>query len=91
MTPIKNNFLNMDIFKLTVNNQTEKIAISDIPALRKAFVFASLVIVIGIALAQSIHGAFLIMPLLVSVGLMFSAMSGWMPLAVIIEKYFLKK
>ena len=79
------------MFKLTVKNQTEKVALADIPALRKSFVVASLMIVIGVALAQSIHGAFLILPLLVSVGLMFTALSGWWPIALLMEKYFVKK
>lgn len=79
------------MFKLTVKNQSEKVALADIPALRKSFAVASLMIVIGIALAQNIHAAFLILPLLVSVGLMFSSLSGWCPMAVIIEKYFVKK
>jgi Protein of unknown function (DUF2892) len=79
------------MFKLTVKNQTEKVALADIPALRKSFAAASLMIVIGVALAQSIHGAFLILPLLVSVGLMFSALAGWCPMALLMEKYFVKK
>lgn len=79
------------MFKLTVKNQTEKIALADIPALRKSFALASLLIVIGVALSQSVHGAFLILPLLVSVGLMFSALSGWCPMALLMEKYFVKK
>ena len=79
------------MFKLTVKNQTEKVALADIPALRKSFALASLMIVIGVALAQSIHGAFLILPLLVSVGLMFTALSGWWPIALLMEKYFVKK
>jgi hypothetical protein len=79
------------MFKLTVNNKSEKVALADIPALRKSFAVASLMIVIGIALAQNIHVAFLMLPLLVSVGLMFSSLSGWCPMAVIMEKYFVKK
>ncbi len=79
------------MFKLTVKNQSEKVMLADIPALRKSFAVASLMIVIGIALAQSLHGAFLILPLLVSVGLMFSSLSGWCPMAVLMEKYFVKK
>jgi Protein of unknown function (DUF2892) len=72
--------------KLTVKNQTEKIAISDIPALRQAFVGASLLIVIGVALAIGGSDGWLILPLLVSVGLMFSALSGWCPMAQLMEK-----
>jgi len=79
------------MFTLTVKNQAEKVALADIPALRKSFAVASLMIVIGIALAQNIHGAFLILPLLVSVGMMFSALSGWCPMAVLMEKFFVKK
>lgn len=79
------------MFKLTVDNQSEKVEIKDIPALRKSFAVASLMIVIGIALAQNIHQAFLFLPLLVSVGLMFTSLSGWCPMAVLMEKYFVKK
>ncbi len=79
------------MFKLTVDNQTEKVELRNIPALRKSFALASLMIVIGIALAQNIHQAFLLLPLLVSVGLMFSSLSGWCPIAVLMEKYFVKK
>ena len=79
------------MFKLTVKNQTEKVDLANIPALRKSFALASLMIVIGVALAQSIHGAFLILPLLVSVSLMFTALRGWCPMALLMEKYFVKK
>lgn len=79
------------MFKLTVKNQIEKVELAHIPALRTSFALASLMIVIGVALAQSVHGAFLVLPLLVSVGLMFSALSGWCPMAVLVEKYIVKK
>ncbi len=39
------------MFTLTVKNQAEKVALADIPALRRSFAVASLMIVIGIALA----------------------------------------
>jgi hypothetical protein len=79
------------MFKLTVDNQAEKVELRDIPALRKSFAVASLMIVIGIALAQNVHKAFLLLPLMVSVGFMFTALSGWSPLVVLMEKYFVKK
>lgn len=76
----------MYIFKLTVKNQTEKIAISDIPALRQAFAIASFLIVVGVAFAINGSPFFLILPLIVSIGLLFTALAGWCPPASLLEK-----
>jgi hypothetical protein len=73
------------MFKLTIKNQTEKIALADIPALRQSFAAASLLIIIGVALAINGSMWFLILPVMVSVGLLFSAMAGWCPMALFME------
>jgi predicted tellurium resistance membrane protein TerC len=74
------------MFKLTVKNQTEKVALADIPALRQSFAGASILIIIGVALAINGSMWFLILPAMVSVGLLFSSLAGWCPMAMIMEK-----
>jgi hypothetical protein len=74
------------MFKLTIKNQAEKIALADIPALRQSFFGASVLIITGIVLSIMVHPYFIALPLLVSGGLLFSALAGWCPMAMIMEK-----
>jgi hypothetical protein len=74
------------MFLLTVKNQAEKVRLADIPALRISFGVASLLIVTGVVLAHYLNPLFLLLPLLVAGGLMFSALVGWCPMSIIIEK-----
>ncbi len=74
------------MYKMTVKEQVEKVALANIPALRRSFVLASLMILIGVTLSHFVHEAFLILPILVGGGLMFSALVGWCPMAIMMEK-----
>jgi hypothetical protein len=81
----------MNMFLLTLKNQAEKVRLADITSLRISFAVASLLIIIGVTLAHFVHTGFLALPLLVAGGLSFSALAGWCPMSIIIEKYFVRK
>lgn len=73
------------MFSLTVNNRSEKVSLKDIPALRQAFLVGAIFIIAGVVLSVTVHSYFLILPLLVSVGLLLSALVGVCPMAAIME------
>lgn len=60
--------------------------LNNVRILRQAFFVASLLIILGYILAIFIHPYFELLPLLVAAGLMFSALSGFCPMAFILSK-----
>lgn len=79
------------MMKLSITGSQDKVALSDLKALRIAFFIAASMIFIGAIGAHYIHPYFHILPFIVAVGLLFSAMVGWCPLAVLIEVLFLRR
>ncbi len=63
----------------------EGVLLENIPVLRQAFVVASLLIIVGVVCGYYISAWFLLLPLLVSGGLLFSGLVGWCPMALILQ------
>jgi hypothetical protein len=76
------------MFELTVKNRAEKILLKDIPALRKAMTVGALFIIVGVMLSVTVHPYFLVLPLVVSGGLLLSGVGGFCPMAAVMEKLF---
>lgn len=54
--------------------------------LRQALALGSLLVVTGIVLSYTVHPLFILLPLVVSGGLMLSAVAGWCPMIYFLEK-----
>ncbi len=61
--------------------------LKDIPAFRQAFIVAAVLILTGIVLSQLIHQYFILLPVFVGGGLLFSGIVGWCPMALILQKF----
>jgi len=79
------------MFPLSRKSTLEKITLGDIPALRGAFVVAATLILIGVAGVFFVSAWFLLLPIIVSGGLIFSATFGWCPMAALVEHIVVKK
>lgn len=66
---------------LESNNTTLK----TMRVLRQALALGSLLIVTGIVLSYTVHPLFILLPLIVSGGLMLSAVVGWCPMIYFLE------
>lgn len=86
-----NSAIILSMKKLTVKNSDQKISLGDISALRVAFFVASLMIIVGAVGSHYVHEYFHVLPFLVAFGLMFSSISGWCPMASVVEKLFIKR
>ncbi len=78
------------MFKLSITGSEGKVALRDIKALRLAFFVAGLMIIIGAIGSHLIHPYFHVLPFLVAFGLLFSATFGWCPMAMVMERFFVK-
>ncbi|NBD73804.1 hypothetical protein GVX82_02060 [Patescibacteria group bacterium] len=76
------------MFTTTLTNRTseERVALRDLPALRRSFIVAGLLILGGLAGAVWVSPWFLLVPLAVSGGLLVSGVSGVCPMALIMER-----
>lgn len=75
----------MDTFN-SVTTQKETVTLGSVTTLRQSFITASVLILTGIILAHFVDQRFLLLPLMVSGGLMFSGVMGWCPMARILQK-----
>ena len=75
----------MRLFELSISNSQETVSIRQLPVLRQAFVFAGTVVLAGVLLSIFVHQYFLVLPLFVSGGLLFSGLSGYCPLIAILH------
>lgn len=65
---------------------TEEVKLCNLPTLRQTFVVASLIIISGYILGYFVHPGFMVLPLLVAGGLMFSGIVGSCPMVNILQK-----
>ena len=72
--------------KIYTTDERKEIYLKHIPAFRQAFVLASLLIITGVILAQTVHVYFIALTLLVAGGLAFSGIVGWCPMALVLQK-----
>lgn len=78
------------MFQLTIKNSNKTVLLSDIKALRISFVVAGLLVLGGAVATIFISQYFLILPMLVAGGLLFSGIIGFCPMAIFIEKLFIR-
>lgn len=71
-----------EIEKMESNNN----ALMNLRVLRQAFGLAAILILTGVTGAHFINGYFLMLPLMVSGGLLFSSIVGWCPMIHILER-----
>ena len=79
------------MLQLTVKNTREKIALRDIPALRTALLFGSLLNLAGLALGVWVSSWYLLLSLAVSFGLFLSGAAGLCPMSLILERVWFGK
>ena len=72
--------------QLSIKNTEHTVELENIHSLRYSFMTASLMILGGIILSREVHPYFILLPLLVSFGLLFSGMFGWCPMSLIYER-----
>ncbi len=72
----------------TINTKglTEEVTLKNLPTLRQAFITASALIIAGYVLGYFVHPMFMLLPLLVAGGLMFSGLVGFCPMVHMIQK-----
>ena len=68
------------------NRESNNNALKNLRVLRQAFGLAAILILTGLAGAYFINAYFLILPLMVSGGLLFSSIVGWCPMIHILER-----
>lgn len=73
--------------ELTVRGSDPRpVRLAHIPALRAAFVLASLIIFVGLGLGLWVDPRFLLLPALVGAGLLVSGVGGVCPMALFMER-----
>lgn len=72
--------------EINVLHQNEKVLLKNIPVLRQAFVIASTLILLGVVLGYVVDDRWLLLPVMVAGGLMFSGLVGWCPMAWMLGK-----
>lgn len=73
------------MFKLKTKDIQESVTLKNLPTLRQAFVVASILIFVGLGLGYYLHQGFLLLPLLVGGGLLFSGVFGFCPMVHILQ------
>lgn len=72
-------------FSIYIKNHTNPVQLADIPVLRQAFAVAAILILIGIAGYLYVHPLFILLPLMVSGGLLVSAVLGACPMVAFLQ------
>lgn len=70
----------------TITGESNNIALRNLSVLRQAFGLASALILVGVIGTYTVHPYFIVLPIMVSGGLMFSATVGWCPMIYILER-----
>lgn len=65
---------------------TGEVKLCNLPTMRQTFVVASLIIILGYILGYFVHPGFMVLPLMVAGGLMFSGVVGFCPMVHIVQK-----
>ena len=69
-----------------MSSESNNTTLKTMRVLRQALALGSLLVVMGIVLSYTVHPLFILLPLVVSGGLMFSAVAGWCPMIYILER-----
>ena len=75
----------MKQFDLKIKNESKSVSLKNIPVLRQAFIVAGTLIVMGLLLMYYVDANFIVLPVLVGFGLLFSGTFGICPMVAILN------
>ncbi len=75
----------MSIFSIAIKGSEKSVDLQYLSVLRQAFVIAGFMIWLGVGLSLFVNTYFIILPIVVGAGLVFSGLSGFCPMVAILN------